>query len=45
MRFQQGEGERFITLITAVLAVLNVGIAFVVGMVAIAMDKRGWLRV
>src|SRR5262245_55003595 len=39
------KGERFVTVITAALAVWNVGIAFVAGMVAYALNKRGWLRV
>jgi MFS superfamily sulfate permease-like transporter len=43
--FSKDKGERFVTLITGALAVWNVGIAFVVGMTAYAMNKRGWLRV
>jgi hypothetical protein len=39
------KGERFVTVITAALAVWNVGIAFVVGITAYALNKRGWLRV
>ena len=39
------KGERFVTVITAALAVWNVGIAFVVGVTAYALNKRGWLRV
>ena len=39
------KGERFVTVITGALAVWNVGIAFVVGMVAYALNKRGWLRI
>jgi hypothetical protein len=39
------KGERFVTLITAALAVWNVGIAFVVGVAAYGLNKRGWLRV
>jgi len=39
------KGERFVTVITAALAVWNVGIAFVVGMLAYALNKRGWLRI
>jgi xanthine/uracil permease len=35
------KGERFVTVITAALAVWNVGIAFA----AYALNKRGWLRV
>ena len=43
--FSKDKGERFVTLITGALAVWNVGIAFVVGMAAYALNKRGWLRV
>jgi MFS superfamily sulfate permease-like transporter len=39
------KGERFVLVITAALAVWNVGIAFVIGMVAYALNKRGLLRV
>ena len=39
------KGERFVTVVTGALAVWNVGIAFVVGMAAYALAKRGWLRV
>jgi predicted benzoate:H+ symporter BenE len=39
------KGERFVTVITAALAVWNVGIVFVVGMTAYAMNERGWLRI
>ena len=38
------KGERFVTVITAGLAVWNVGIAFVAGMATYALNKRGWLR-
>lgn len=38
-------GERFVLLITGALAVWNVGIAFVVGVVAYWLSKSGWLRV
>lgn len=38
------KGERFVTVITGALAMWNVGIAFVVGMTAYALNKRGWLR-
>jgi hypothetical protein len=34
-----------VTLVTGALAVWNVGIAFVAGMAAYALNKRGWLRV
>ena len=43
--FSKDKGERFVTLITAALAVWNVGIAFVAGMAAYVLNKRGWLRV
>ena len=43
--FAKDKGERFVTLVTAALAVWNVGIAFLVGMTAYALNKRGWLRV
>jgi MFS superfamily sulfate permease-like transporter len=42
--FSKDKGERFVTLITGALAVWNVGIAFVVGMIAYALVKRGLLR-
>jgi MFS superfamily sulfate permease-like transporter len=38
------KGERFVTVVTAALAVWNVGIAFLVGVVAYALAKRGLLR-
>jgi MFS superfamily sulfate permease-like transporter len=38
------KGERFVTLVTAALAVWNVAIAFVVGIAAYALHKRGLLR-
>jgi MFS superfamily sulfate permease-like transporter len=38
------KGERFVTVVTAALAVWNVGIAFVVGVAAYALAKRGLLR-
>jgi predicted benzoate:H+ symporter BenE len=37
-------GERFVTVVTAALAVWNVGIAFVIGMAAYALNRRGLLR-
>jgi MFS superfamily sulfate permease-like transporter len=43
--FSKDKGERFVTLVTAALAVWNVGVAFVVGVTAYALNKRGWLRV
>jgi xanthine/uracil permease len=39
------KGERFVTMVTGALAVWNVGIAFVVGLVAYWLNRRGWLRV
>jgi len=42
--FSKDKGERFVTLVTAALAVWNVGIAFVVGMTAYALNRRGWLK-
>ena len=39
------KGERFVTVVTGALAVWNVGIAFVVGVVAYWLNKRGLLRV
>jgi len=39
------KGERFVTLATAALAIWNVGIAFVVGLTAYVLNKRGWLRI
>ena len=39
------KGERFVLMITAALAVWNVGIAFVVGIAAYRLNKRGHLRV
>ena len=38
------KGERFVTVITGALAVWNVGIAFVVGVAAYWLNKRGLLR-
>jgi MFS superfamily sulfate permease-like transporter len=39
------KGERFALMITGALAVWNVGIAFVIGMAAYWLNKRGYLRV
>ena len=39
------KGERFVTVVTGALTIWNVGIAFLVGMTAYALVKRGWLRV
>jgi hypothetical protein len=38
------KGERFVTVITGALAIWNVGIAFIVGIAAYALYKRGLLR-
>lgn len=43
--FSKNKGERFVTLITAALALWNVGIAFLAGMAGAYLVKRGWLRV
>jgi MFS superfamily sulfate permease-like transporter len=40
----EDKGERFVTVMTAALAVWNVGIAFVIGMAACWLLKRGFLR-
>src|SRR5262245_11472724 len=42
--FSEDKGERFVTLITAALAVWNVGVAFVVGIAAYWLLKRDFLR-
>jgi MFS superfamily sulfate permease-like transporter len=38
------KGERFATVITAALALWNVGIAFVVGSAVLLVARRGWLK-
>jgi MFS superfamily sulfate permease-like transporter len=38
------KGERFATVVTAALAIWNVGIAFVVGSLVYQFARRGWLR-
>ena len=38
------KGERFVTVVTGALAIWNVGIAFVVGIIAYALNKRGYLH-
>ena len=38
------KGERFATVITAALAIWNVGIAFVVGSAVCLVARRGWLK-
>lgn len=42
--FSRDKRERFVTLVTAGLAVWNVGLAFVAGMAAHTIHRRGWLR-
>lgn len=39
------KGERFVTMVTAALAIWNVGIAFLVGMVSYWLNKKGLLRI
>jgi MFS superfamily sulfate permease-like transporter len=39
------KGERFVTMITAALSVWNVGIAFLIGMLAYWLNRRGLLRI
>jgi Molybdate transporter of MFS superfamily len=41
----EDKGARFVIMVTAALAVWNVGIAFMVGIAAYWLDKRGLLRV
>jgi len=43
--FGKNTRERFITLATAAFAIWNVGLAFLVGIIASFADKRGWLRI
>lgn len=43
-RLEPGRAERFITLITAACAIWNVGLAFLVGVLANVMRRKGWLR-
>ncbi len=42
--FARDKGERFVTLGTAALAVWNVGIAFVFGILLLAIVRRGWFK-
>jgi MFS superfamily sulfate permease-like transporter len=42
--FSKHKGERFITLVTAALAMWNVGLAFLLGLLLSQIQKRGWLR-
>ena len=36
--------DRFVTLVTAAIAIWNIGLAFVVGIAANHLLKRGWMR-
>ena len=38
------KGERFATVVTAALAIWNVGLAFVVGSLVYLLSRRGWLK-
>lgn len=40
----ENRGERLVVLLTAGLALWNVGIAFVAGLAADLLNRRGWLR-
>ncbi len=42
--FARDKGERFVTLGTAALAIWNVGIAFLFGILFLYIARRGWLR-
>lgn len=42
--FSRNKGERFATLGTAALAIFNVGVAFLFGLMALWIVRRGWLR-
>jgi MFS superfamily sulfate permease-like transporter len=42
--FASDKGERFVTLGTAALAIWNVGLAFLFGIVMLWIARRGWLR-
>lgn len=42
--FSKDKGERFTTLVTAGLAIWNVGLAFVAGIAVYHLCKRGWIR-
>jgi len=42
--FSKDKGERFTTIITAGLAMWNIGLAFAVGLVAFHLIKRDWIR-
>lgn len=42
--FARDKGERFVTLGTAALAIWNVGVAFLFGILLLYIARRGWLR-
>ncbi len=42
--FSSAKGERFATVVTAALAIWNVGIAFIVGSAVYMVARRGWLK-
>jgi len=42
--FGKDKGERFVTLVTAACAMWNIGLAFVLGVGAYQLLKRGWVR-
>ena len=42
--FARDKGERFVTLGTAALAIWNVGVAFLFGILLLCIARRGWLR-
>jgi MFS superfamily sulfate permease-like transporter len=42
--FSKDKGERFATVVTAALAMWNVGLAFVAGLAVYHLLKRGWIR-
>ncbi len=42
--FARDKGERFVTLGTAALAMWNVGVAFLFGILLLYIAKRGWLK-
>ena len=42
--FSQDKGERFVTLLTVAFAMWDVGVAFLVGIIAAYLLKRGWLE-
>jgi len=42
--FSKDKGERFATIVTAGLSMWNIGLAFVVGLSAFHLLKRGWIK-